>query len=498
MMLSRLAPSARRAVTARSFATRRKTKDISLLAPEVYEALPIYNTTAEPPARDPERGPVTSAHCIDVVKKQVSALDSAALSPNGTVVHGIYGDLGAAEGIPLEYLALLRHAAEGCAAVRTTVEKSKAKKGTILIYGAGEASALAAAQVASADGHAVVAVVSSEQSGNDDFMECLKGMIAEPGTVVPEEYALSKKLFAELVEGISTGKDGTEKAPSAATYLTDFKKNFADQCEAYPDTRSAAVSEKHLDFKYMEKDHQFWEENMAAYLEQFPPGAPPVDKAKLDALFTVEQYEIFRRKFWEQTTGVISGDDTPFSAPHIVQQQLMEPGKLNHATYPGAGADFPYAFSVLKQFFPEGTAPTVGGPILGAIIAVTPDLQKAAEAVAAAKTIRGKAEALHFLTAHQKASLGAVRSVIAQATAVGTPVTVLGGKLAGVSDKPMEATPADVKTALAAMDIDDMGKTKLNYFVQVYRAGDFPFYGDYAVHQATDVMTGPRQIIVTK
>lgn len=498
MMLNRLAPSARRAVAVRSFATRRKTKDISLLAPEVYEALPIYNTTADPPARDPERGPVTSAHCIDVAKKQVSALDSAALSPNGTVVHGIYGDLGAAEGIPLEYLALLRHAAEGCAAVRTTVEKSKSKKGTILIYGAGEASALAAAQVASADGHAVVAVVSSEQSGNEDLMESLKGMIAEPGTAVPEEYALSKKLFADLVDGISSGKDGTEKAPSADAYLSDFKKNFVDQCAAYPDTRPAAISEKHLDFKYMEKDHQFWEENMAAYLEQFPPGAPPVDKAKLDALFTIEQYEIFRQKFWKQTTGVISGDDTPFSAPHIVQQQLMEQAKLNHATYPGAGADFPYSFSVLKQFFPEGTAPTAGGPILGAIIAVTPDLQKAAEAVAAAKTIRGKAEALHFLTAHQKASLGAARSVMAQATAASAPITVLGGKLAGVSDQPIEATPADVKTALAAMDIDDMGKTKLNYFVQVYRAGDFPFYGDYAVHQATDVMTGPRQIIVTK
>jgi len=48
------------------------------------------------------------------------------------------------------------------------------------------------------------------------------------------------------------------------------------------------------------------------------------------------------------------------------------------------------------------------------------------------------------------------------------------------------------------MDIDEDGSTKLNYFVQTYRAGDFPFYGDYAVHRAKEPMTGPRQIIVTK
>jgi hypothetical protein len=35
-------------------------------------------------------------------------------------------------------------------------------------------------------------------------------------------------------------------------------------------------------------------------------------------------------------------------------------------------------------------------------------------------------------------------------------------------------------------------------FVQVYRAGDFPFYADYAVHRATEVLAGPRQIVVTK
>ena len=62
----------------------------------------------------------------------------------------------------------------------------------------------------------------------------------------------------------------------------------------------------------------------------------------------------------------------------------------------------------------------------------------------------------------------------------------------------MEPTDADVKEALAAMAVDDHGNSRLNYFVQVYRAGDYPIYADYAIHRATEVCAGPRQIIVTK
>lgn len=62
----------------------------------------------------------------------------------------------------------------------------------------------------------------------------------------------------------------------------------------------------------------------------------------------------------------------------------------------------------------------------------------------------------------------------------------------------MEATDEDVKQALSAMDIGEDGSSKLNYFVQVYRANDYPFYADYAVHRATEELAGPRQIIVTK
>jgi hypothetical protein len=59
-------------------------------------------------------------------------------------------------------------------------------------------------------------------------------------------------------------------------------------------------------------------------------------------------------------------------------------------------------------------------------------------------------------------------------------------------------TEADVQDALSAMAIQDDGSTTLEFFVQAYRAGDFPFYADYAVHRATEVLAGPRQIVVTK
>ncbi len=108
-------------VTARGFATRRKT-NFGPLAPQILDALPYYEETDVAPSTDPSayvRGPVTSAHCVDTVKGEVSTLDSATLSPSGSVVHGRYGDIGdAAKGIRLEYLALLQPAAEGAAALR--------------------------------------------------------------------------------------------------------------------------------------------------------------------------------------------------------------------------------------------------------------------------------------------------------------------------------------------------------------------------------------------
>jgi len=490
----------------RSFATRRKTK-AQRLAPEILDNLPSYEEVDVPVPKDEpayyRRKPVSSAHLVDVRKQQISKLDSVAVGPDGSVVHGKYGNLGsdsAASVIPLEYLALLGPAAEGAAAVRTVLSKSKNAAwgtGTLLVYGASEANGFAATQLASSAGHAVVGVVGANHAGNESLMESLKGLIEEPGTAVPEEYALSKKNFAELVQGISTGNEGIAATPADA-YLNDFKKNFLDYVEAYPDTRPAAVSEEHLEFKYMEKDREFWEYNMQAFLEQYPPGAPPVDKSQLDASFTTEQYEIFRQKFWKQTSSVISGDDggAQFSPPHIVKRQCEQRESLD-GSGGATSTEFPFAFSVLNQKFPEGTEAKAGGPIVGAIVVATPTLTAAAEKVAAAKTLRAKGEALQFLTSSQKSAFGAASSVANLARKAGAPVVTIGGSLRGI-DSVGDPTEADVKEALSAMDIDEAGESRLNYFVQVYRASDFPFYADYAVHRASEELAGPRQIVVTK
>ena len=318
-------------------------------------------------------------------------------------------------------------------------------------------------------------------------------MLNEPGTSVAEEYALSKKNFANLVHSIAEG-DEQIKSHTPEEYLEDFKQLFVDYSAEYPNTRPAAVSEEELEFVYMEKDREFFDENMAAYLEQFPRGAPPVEKAKLDALFTTEQYEIFRQKFWNQTSAVIAGDDLPFEPPEIVHKQMDTPEKLVDEVYPGAGPEFPYYMNTLRPLFPQGTEMPKGGPIVGAVICVTPQLKKAAELVAAAPTKRAKGEALAFLTVAEKAAFHAARSVVAQAG--NAPVVVCGGTLPGM--KSVNATDVDVQTALKAMDIDEEGKSTLNYYVQAFRANNFPFYGDYAVHRASEPLAGPRQIIVTK
>ena len=497
-MLTKLAASSMTRKAFRGFATRRSTK-LGALSPEIIDKLPNIGYREPEVSTDPAvyaRGPVTAAHMVDTEKKEVSTLDSAALSPSGSVVHGRYGDLGNAAGaIPLEFLALLRPAAEAAAAIRVTTEKAKASKGTFLIYGATQPNGLAAAQLASAAGHAVVGVVGGEHSGDEDMVELVKGLIAEPGTAVPEEYALSKKNFADLVQGISSGNEGIPPA-KPNEFLADFKENFLAYSEAYPDTRPAAVDAEVMEFKYMEKDRDMWEANMEAYLSQFPPGAPPVDKAKLDAFFSTEQYEIFRSKFWKQTASAISGDKLPFSPPHIVKSQLESPETLSHGTYPGAGSYFPYSFSALKQAFPEGTEAKAAGPILGAAIAVTPALKVAAEKVAAAKTIREKGEALQFLSRNERAAFGAACSVASAAKKAGAPVVVMGGSLPGLPTA--KDTEADVKEALAAMDIDENGETRVNFFVELYRANDFPFYADYAVFKATEELPPARQVIVTK
>jgi hypothetical protein len=372
------------------------------------------------------RNPVTSAHAIDVEKGQISTQDSVALSPNGTVVHGRYGELAsdAVEGVPLEYLALLRMAAEGAAGV---AKIGTTKKGTVLIFGASQANGLAALQLATAAGHAVVGVVDAQHSCHDDMVEYVKAMIPEPGTAVAEEYALAKKNFADLVSGIASGNEGLA-CYSSDECLRDFKANLLAYAEIYPDTMPAAVDASKMKFLGMEKDKDQFRANMEAYLAQFPPGSPPMDKAQLETYFTSEQYEVFRSKFWEQTTNVISGDESHFfSPPHIIQDLMKTPEKVDNTLKDLSYPVIPYSFGTVNNFYPPGTEQPPAGPIVGAIISVTPHLKVAAEAVSKAKSLREKAEALQYLSHAQKDAFTAASSVASLARKAGAPVIAVGG-----------------------------------------------------------------------
>ena len=483
----------------RGIHTRRKVKDAANI-PQALTANfptkkvePSADVTEDPSAY--QRSPVTSAHAIDLEKSKVSTQDSVAVSPTGSVVHGRYGELGeGADGVPLEYLALLRMAAEGAAGLRMI--SAKGETGTVLVFGASQANGLAAVQLAAAEGHAVVGVVGAEHSCHEDMVEYVKGMIPEPGTAVAEEYAIAKKNFADLVDGISTGDEGFS-CYDADECLADFKANLLEYAEMYPESLPAAVDSSKMKFLGMEKDKDTFRTNMEAYLAQFPPGAPPVGEQQLEAYFTNEQYEVFRNKFWEQTTSVISGDESHFfSPPHIVSELMKSPEKVDKTVYDASHPAVPFSFTHVNPFFPEGTQQTAGGPIAGAIISVTPNLEIAAKAVDAAKTPRAKAEALQFLTNAQRGAFSAACSVASLAQKAGAPVYAIGGDLPGIESTTV--TDEDVTAALDAMAIQDDGSTKLDYFVQAYRAGDFPFYADYAVHRATEVLAGPRQIVVTK
>jgi hypothetical protein len=451
------------------------------------------------PEPDPQRyirNPVSSAHSIDVKAGKVSARDSAAFSPSGTVVHGRYGDLGAdvAENIPLEYLALLHPAAEGAAALRVISEKSKADKGTLLVYGASQPSAMAAVQLATAEGNAVVAIVGGEHAGNELMVDCIKGMAAEPGFAVSEEYAMVRKNFYDIVDATVNG----DPSPSMDTnaFLEEFKENLLDYAKTYPETVPAAVGESHLKFEDLKmKDAETFRDNIDTYLHQYKPGSPPIDPAKLEARFTKEQYAIFRSKFNDQTTAVITGDPTGFfNPPQIVSDLIRNPESL--AKKYDQGEEFvPYEFNIFKAT--SGVPMKKGGPIMGAILAVTPGLEVAAAAVAkAGPTPRERAEALQFLTNTQRYAYAAATSVVNLAKKNNAPVYVVGGSLPGFDS--VEPTDNDVQEALAAMEIDEKGNAPLNFFLQVYRASDYPVYADYAVHRATEVLSGPRQMVVTK
>lgn len=383
------------------------------------------------------RKTVSSAHIVDTTTSppKLSSQDSAALSPSGTVVHGRYGELTSlspSSGIPLEYLALLHPAAEGAAALSKI--QGSAASGTVLVYGAGEASGMAAVQLASSSGLAVVGVVSGEQSGNNEFVDALEGMTSEPGAIVTEEFAILKKNFRDVVQSAVSGQDVEGDGFDADAFVEDFQKNLLEYAEYFPETKLSPVPEDY-EFAGKEKDRKYHDENISTYLSQFAKGSPAFDEVVLKEAFTKEQYAIFKSKFAEQTTAVISGTaaNVEFNPAVIAKGMTQSPEPisdyLKNQTSADSNGDFvPYEFSILKNQSGNGVELVKGGPILGAIINVTPDLTVAAEAVAKAKTVRAKAEALQFLTDSQKNAFSAASSVVAMANEAGKPVVTVGGE----------------------------------------------------------------------
>lgn len=476
---------------------------------------PKYWSKPDPPEEDPmayRRKPVTSAHAIDLTSNppKISLKDSAVITPNGSVMHGRYGELPpeiAQQGIPLEYLALLHPASEGAAALRQIAKKGE--KGTVLVYAAGDPHAMSAAQLASADGHTVMAVLSGKHSGNGDFFDALKSSIKEPGTVITEEFACVKNYVRELVLDAVEGEDPSTyySGKDADAYVDDFLHNALEYAKKFPEGIPAAVAPETYKFTGKEKDRKYHKENITAYLSQFPGGAPPLDTTALEANFTKRQYAAFKSKFGKQTSAVISSDkdaiDPDFLPSRLLKNMSEVPEKVDdylldqkHAMREG-DLFVPYEFSVLHNNLGNGLETIKGGPILGAVIGVTTELKTAAEAVAnAGKSLRAKAEALHFLTTSERNAFTAARSIVALAEAAGKPVIVVGGELPELQS--VIPSDEDVQEALSAMEIEEDGTSRLNYFLQLYRASDYPVYEEYAIHRATEELPGPRQIIVTK
>jgi len=447
------------------------------------------------------RKPVSSAHAIDLSSNppKLSAKDSAAISPSGSVVHGRYGELSidASKGIPLEYLALLHPAAEGAAALREL--KGGSDKGTLLIYGATEPSAMAALQLASAEGISVVGVASGDHSGQHDFVDTIKALTVEPGTVVPEEFAVVKSAFREIVDGSVNGDSAENMSEyNAEKFVASFQKNLLEYADYYPETQMSD-DPKDYTFAGKEKDREHHQANIAAYLSQFPKGAPKIDEVVLKESFTKEQYAIFKSKFHKQTTAVITGDADAvetFSPADIVKDMTQSPESSAQLSDTSGDEYVPFEFSALRNNIQNGVEVPVGGPILGAIVAVTADLSVAAAAVSKGKTLRDKAEALQFLTESQKNAFAAFSSVTALAKEAGKSIVVVGGELPELTT--VAPSGDDVKEALSAMELEEDGSSRLNYFLQVYRASDYPVYADYAIHRAMEQLPGPRQIVVTK
>uniref|UniRef100_A0A7S2JVD4 Uncharacterized protein n=1 Tax=Leptocylindrus danicus TaxID=163516 RepID=A0A7S2JVD4_9STRA len=499
LRLTRITPKYRAAAATtqcRSFGMKRKEhfipKDPSLLPAPGQIKPPSYFTSPPEPVSDPDayvRKPVTAAHSIDLTMDTSGKLDASyhpamigslskedvcTIDANGEgVVHGRYGKLTSEQvaGIPLEYLSILNMAAEGAAAIRTIAGTStNSEKGTIVVYGATHPSALAAVQLASAQGLTSVAVVGGDHSGNAEAVDLVKGFAAHPGTAVPEEYAIRKSVLGNLVKVVSEGEQ--EASVNSEQFVSDFRANLKDYCATFEEeVRGLQLSDAELD------------------------------------TFSADDYAVLKHKFKLRGNSLLGGDlsGPPFEPPMLVRDAIRGGGAAKESLedYPVlkqeneyGDAFIPFDLSVLETKDMPGLDDIIGGPVKGAIIAATPTLLVACEVVSKAKGKRAKAEALQYLTGRQRNAYAAASSVAAAAKAAGADVYVVGGALPEM--KSVDVTSEDVSAALDVMRVDEDGSSKLNFLVQVFRAGDYQSYQDYAIHKATEPLSGPRVKVVTK
>ena len=75
--------------------------------------------------------------------------------------------------------------------------------------------------------YAVIGVVDGSHSCNEDMVEYVKGMIPEPGTAVGQEFAIAKKNFSDVVDGILSGEEGLV-SHTAVECLEEFKSNLTE------------------------------------------------------------------------------------------------------------------------------------------------------------------------------------------------------------------------------------------------------------------------------
>ena len=154
-----------------------------------------------------------------------------------------------------------------------------------------------------------------------------------------------------------------------------------------------------------------------------------------------KRYQKFRSEFHRQTTNVISGGgSTDFRPATLLRDMTSYPvedvtGSVTDDTLPSIGdRHVPYEFSILSNELGNGLEVHRGGPLVGALIELTDDLNSAIEVVedARAKAKSGEkraiAEALQFLTESQRNAYAAAMGVINLANNAGVEVLALGGK----------------------------------------------------------------------